>query len=57
MKRKEEVIKMNKVLEHAKITCFTYCRNFKLAAMRILGEEVRIKKSNAKKKNGLFWKK
>ena len=54
-KIKEEVIKMNKVLEHVKITGFTHCRNVIPAAMRIL-EEVGMKKSNAKKKKEPFWK-
>ena len=49
-KIKEEVIKMNKVLEHVKITGFTQCRNVIQIAMRIVGEEVGMKKSNAKKK-------
>ena len=52
---KEEVIKMNKVLEHVKITGFTHCRNVIPAAMRIL-EEVGMKKSSAKKKKEPFWK-
>ena len=34
----EEVIKMNKVLEHVKITGFTHCRNFIQAAIKIVGE-------------------
>ena len=55
-KIKEEVIKMNKVLEHVKITGFTHCRNVIQAAMRIVGEEVGMKKSNAKKKKEPFWK-
>ena len=37
-KIKEEVIKINKVLEHVKTTGFTHCRNFVQAAMEILGE-------------------
>ena len=55
-KIKEEVIKMSKVLEHVKITGFTHCRNIIQAAMRIVGEEVGMKKSNAKKKKEPFWK-
>ena len=55
-KIKEEVIKMNKVLEHVKITDFTHCRNVIQAAMKIVGEEVGMKKSNAKKKKEPFWK-
>ena len=55
-KIKEEVIKMNKVLEHVKITGFTHCRNVMREAMRIVGEEVGMKKSNAKKKKEPFWK-
>ena len=55
-KIKEEVIKMNKVLEHVKITGFTHCRNVIQAAMKIVGEEVGMKKSNAKKKKEPFWK-
>ena len=55
-KIKEEVIKMNKVLEHIKITGFTHCRNVIQAAMKIVGEEVGMKKSNAKKKKEPFWK-
>ena len=37
-KIKEEVIKMNKVLEHVKITSFKHCRNVIKAAMAIVGE-------------------
>ena len=55
-KIKEQVIKMNKVLEHVKITGFTHCRNVIQAAMRIVGEEVGMKKSNGKKKNEPSWK-
>ena len=55
-KIKEEVIKMNKVLEHVKITGFTHCRNVIQAAMKIVGEEIGMKKSNAKKKKEPFWK-
>ena len=55
-KIKEEVLKMNKVLEHVKITGFTHCRNIIQAAMRIVGEEVGVKKSNAEKKKKPFWK-
>ena len=36
-KIKEEIIKMNKVLEHVKITEFTRCRNVIQAAMKIVG--------------------
>ena len=43
-KIKEEVIKMNKVLEHVKITGFTHCRNVIQAAMKIVGEEVGMSK-------------
>ena len=53
-KIKEEVIKMNKVLEHVKITGFTHCRNVIQAAMKIVGEEVGMKKSNANKKKKPF---
>ena len=55
-KIKEEFIKMNKVLEHVKITSFTHCRNDIQAAMRIVGEKVGMKKLNTKKKNEPFWK-
>ena len=55
-KIKEEVIKMNKVLKHVKITGFTLCRNVIQAAMRIAGEEVDMKKSKAKEKKEPFWK-
>ena len=55
-KIKEEVIKMNKVLENVKTTGFAHCRNVVQAAMRIAGEEVGMKKSNAKKKKEPFWK-
>ena len=48
---------MNKVLEHVKITGFKHCRNVIKPAMRIVGEEVVMKKSNAKKKKEPFWKK
>ena len=43
-KFKEEVIKMNKVLEHVKITGFKHCRNVIQATMRIVGEGVGMKK-------------
>ena len=55
-KIKEEVIKMNKVLEHVKITGVTHCRNVRQVTMRIEGEEVGMKKLNAKKKKEPFWK-
>ena len=55
-KIKEGVIKMNKVLEHVKIAGFTHCRNAIQEAMKIVGEEVGMKKSNAKKKKEPFWK-
>ena len=55
-KVKEEIIKMSKVLEHVKITDFIDCRNIIHAAMKIVGEEVGMKKSNAKKKKEPFWK-
>ena len=54
-KIKEEVIKMNKVLEHIKITGFTHCSNVIRAAKKIVGE-VGMKKPNAKKKKESFWK-
>ena len=54
-KIKEEVIKINTVLEHVKITGFKHCRNVIQAAMRIVGE-VDMKKSNAKKKKEPFYK-
>ena len=53
----EEVLKMNKMLEHVKITGFTLCRNVIQAATEIEEEEVSMTKSNAKKKKELFWKK
>ena len=37
-KIKEEVIKINKVLQHVKITGFKYFRNVIQAAMKIAGE-------------------
>ena len=55
-KNEEEVIKMNKVLEHVKITGFTHFRNAIPATMKIAGEVVGMKKSNAKKKKEPFWK-
>ena len=57
-KIKEEVIEMNKVLQYVyvKITGFTHCRNVIQAAMKIVGEEIGMKKSNAKKKKEPFWK-
>ena len=55
-KIKEEVIKMNKVLKHVKIAAFKHCRNVIQAAMKIVREEVGMKKSNAKKKKEPFWK-
>ena len=48
-KIKEEVIKMNKVLEHVNITGFTHCINVIQAAMRIVGEEVGMKKCKEEK--------
>ena len=53
-KIKDEVIKMIKVLEHVKITGFTHCRNVIQAAMKIIVEEVGMKKSNAKNKKRTF---
>ena len=50
-KIKEEVIKMNKMLEHVKIKGFKHCKNVIQAAMRIAGEEVGMKESNAKKES------
>ena len=56
-KTKQEVIKMNKVLEHAKITGFRHCKYIIPAAMRIVvGEAAGMKKSNAKKKKEPIWK-
>ena len=55
-KNKEELIKMNKVLEHVIIIGFTHCRNAIQAAIRIVGEGVGMKKSNAKKKIEPLWK-
>ena len=55
-KMKEGVIKMNKVLEHVKIAGYTHCRNAIQEAMKIVGEEVGMKKSIAKKKKEPFWK-
>ena len=56
-KIKEEVLKMNKVLEHVKITTFTHCNNaIQAAAIKIVGEEVGMKKSNAKKTKKPFCK-
>ena len=52
----KKVIKMNKVLEHVKITGFTHCRKVIQARMRIVREEVGMKKSNAKKKKEPFCK-
>ena len=46
----EEVIKINKVLEHVKITGFTHCRNVQQVAMRIVGEEVGMNKQMQKRK-------
>ena len=47
---------MNKVLEHVNIAGFTHCRNVIQEAMKIVGEEVCMKKSNTKKKREPFWK-
>ena len=44
------------MLEHVKITGFTHCGNVIQAAVRIVGEEVGMKKSSAKKKKEPFWK-
>ena len=54
-KIKEEVIKMNKVLEHVKITVLPHFRNAIQAAMRVVGEEAGMLKSNAKKKKEPLW--
>ena len=56
-KLKEEVIKMNKVLEHVKITAFTHYKKVIQVAMRKVGKEVGIEKSNAKKPKGTILKK
>ena len=56
-KIKEEVIKMKKVLKHVKITGFTHCRNVMQAVMKIIEEEVAMKKSNARKKKKTFLEK
>ena len=42
-KFKDEVIKMNEVLEYVKITGFTHCRNVIQATMRIVGEDEEIR--------------
>ena len=55
-KIKEEVIKVNKLLEHLKITGFTHCRSVIQAALRIVEEDVGMEKSNAKMKKEPFWK-
>ena len=55
-KIKEEVIKRNKPLEHVKIRGSTHCRDVIEAAMKIVGEQVGMKKSNANKKIEPFWK-
>ena len=48
---------MNKVLEHIKITSFTHFKNaMQVAAMKIVGEEVGMKKPNTKKKKEPLWK-
>ena len=47
---------MTNVLEHIKVTGFTYCKNVIKAAMKIVGEYVGMKKSNAKKEKEPFWK-
>ena len=46
----EEVIKINKVLEHVKITGLTHCRNVQQVAMKIVGEEVGMNKQMQKRK-------
>ena len=48
---------MKKVLKHVKITGFTHCRNVMQAVMKIIGEEVAMKKSNARKKKKTFLEK
>ena len=53
-KIKEDVIKMTNVLEHIKVTGFTYFKNVIKAAMKIVGEYVGMKKSNAKKEKEPF---
>ena len=55
-KFRKKFIKINKVLEHVKITGFTHCRNVIQPAMKIVGEEVGMKKSNANKKKKPFLK-
>ena len=47
---------MNKVLEHVKRTDFTHCRNIIPAAIKIVREEVDMKKLNANKEKEPFWK-
>ena len=47
---------MNKVLGLVSTTDFTHCRNVIQAAMRIVGEEVGMKKAKAKKKKEPFCK-
>ena len=39
-KLKEEVIVINKVLEHVKITGITHCRNVLQAAMKSIGKKL-----------------
>ena len=48
---------MNKVLEHVKITGFTHCRNVIQVAMRIVGEEVGMKKTRCKEEKGTILEK
>ena len=52
----EEAIKIKKVLEYVKTTGFAHCRNFTQAAMRVVREEVGMKRSNTKKKQEHFSK-
>ena len=55
-KNLRKVIKINKVLEHVKIIGFSHFRNVIQEEMRIIAEDVGMKKSNAKKKKEPFWK-
>ena len=45
------------MLEHVKITAFTHCKKVIQVAMRKVGKEVGIEKSNAKKPKGTILKK
>ena len=49
-------MKTSKVLKRVETTGFKHCITVTQAAMKIVGEEVGMKKPNAEKKKEPFWK-